>query len=215
MDYIKEKTIISKLLFMKNIFNILPLIFLSLIGCKDAQRPGTTSETPKALQDKNSSSELSYKNRSNDMVEDIYKELTDKTAELQDLENKISNVQESQADSTASFDKYNDRIQSYFGSANAHIENVQDSILKQKMKILISNSLADYNLKVLAHAKLLAEINAGMNTLDDLHTIVKIVVTLPLITKYETENKPSTSPLAGFKTAVDKTLKLADSIIKR
>lgn len=200
---------------MKNIFTMLALIFLSLAACKDAHRPGKTNETPKALQDKNSSVELSFKSRSNDMVEGIYKELTDKTTELQYLENSILNVRESQADSTASFDKYNDRVQSYFNSANAHLENIQDSILKEKMKTLISNSLSDYNLKVSAHSKLLAEINAGMNTLNDLHTIVKITVTLPLITKYETENKPSTWPLDGFNREVDKTLKLADSIIQK
>ncbi len=201
---------------MKHTFTISSLIFLFLIGCKDSQRPSDkTNETPKALQDKNSSVAILSKRSYNDMVEDLYNELADKTPELKDIETRIAKIWGSKDDSTASFDEYDQKIQSYFNSASAHILQIKDSSLNEKMRLLIWNSLADYNLKISAHSKLLSEITVGTATLGDLHTILKIISTLPLIIKYENDNKPSTYPLQGFKNEMDKTIKLVDSLVKK
>lgn len=200
---------------MKKIF-ILNFICLSLIGCKNSPQPSNNNnEMPEALQENSSPIRSLSKNRSNDMVEDLYKELSAKTPDLKALEINISNLNESKDDSTKSFNEYNNKIQSYFNSANTHIEQIKDSSLREKIKVLVLNSLADYNTSISAHLKLLAGITEKTMALNDLHTILKITRTLPVLVQYEVKNKPSTWPLEGLKKEIDNTLLLEDNLIKK
>lgn len=83
------------------------------------------------------------------------------------------------------------------------------------MKFLITNSLANYNNNISSYSKLLAEINSASAILSDLHTILKINRTLPLITKYQVGNKPTISSLEGYNKEIDNTIKLTESLVEK
>ncbi len=200
---------------MKIIIITSAFIFLSIIACRNSQRQDNIDETPKALQENKSAVGLVSKSRYGDMVEDLYSEFADKTPELKNIEIKIIDLNESRDDSTETFDKYNNKSEAYYNSLNAHIEQIKDSALKERMKFLITNSLANYNNNISSYSKLLAEINSASAILSDLHTILKITRTLPLITKYQTGNKPSISSLEGYNKEIDNTIKLTDRLVEK
>ena len=194
------------------------VVSFALAACTNSRaKDKQVQETPKALQDKSSSSssEMIFKRSNDDLVESLYNELADKTPELKQLEDQIDNLRSSEDDSTESFVNYNSKNESYFNSAGSHADNIKDSVLRDKIKLLIANSVTKYNSSISLHNDLLKSIATKDRTLRDLHIVLKITRTLPLIGKYQKDNLPSTESLKGFSKALDKTIKYADTLTKQ
>jgi hypothetical protein len=201
---------------MKTALIISTCVLVALAACTNSRaKDKQEQETPKALQDKNTSSEIVYKRRHDDIVEGLYNELAEKTPELKQLEDQIDNLRSSEGDSTDSFVNYNVKNESYFNSADHHAGNIKDSVLRGKIKLLIANSVTKYNSSISLHNDLLKSIATKDLTLRDLHVVLKITRTLPVIGKYQKDNLPSTESLKGFSKALDKTIKYADTLTKQ
>ena len=201
---------IVKILYLVAIFILAALFSCNNTHPKDPQQP----ETPKALQDKSSGS--FYSRRSyNDLVESLYNELADKTPELKALESSIDKLSEGKTDSAELFDKYNKKNNSYYSSANSHITSIKDSLLRDKIKQLIDNSLLKYNNKITLHNNLLNTVNTKEITLSDLHNALKLIKTLPLIEKYQTDNLPPVKPLQNINKEYDKAIIKTDSLVQK
>jgi hypothetical protein len=194
---------------------MLAMLILLLVSCNyDRKQAEPTPAVPKALEDKSSSFELVSKRGYDDLVENLYNDLADKDVELKKLEDKIDELDKSRYDSTSVFNKFNEKSQSYFSSADRHAAEIKDSLLRDKMRTLLENNLARYNSSVIKHNDLLKVIEARGLTISDLHTVLKIVKTLPLIEKYQKDNLPGTKSLEGYIKQQDETIKLADTLIK-
>jgi hypothetical protein len=168
------------------------------------------------LDDTKTSYDIVSKSRwSDDLVESLYGELVDKTPELSQLEDKIENLRKSKGDSAESFNQYNQNNQAYFGAVNSHIEQIKDTVLRDKMKTFITANLSKYNEKVSPHLALLKAIEYKNVSLNDLHSVLKITRTLPLIEKYQRDNLPTTKSIKGFSKRLDETLKYADTLVKK
>jgi hypothetical protein len=202
---------------MNNRIILLIFIFLSLISCDNSrQKAKPNQEIPKALDDTKSSYDIVSKSRwPDDLVESLYGELVEKTPELSQLEDKIENLRKSMGDSTESFNLYNQKNQAYFSAVNGHIEQIKDTVLRDKMKALITVNLSKYNAKVSPHLALLKAIEDKNVSLNDLHSVLKITRTLPLIEKYQQEHLPTTKSIKGFSKRLDETLKYADTLVKK
>ena len=162
------------------------LIILTFASCKNSSAPNNQKqETPKALQDKSTSYEISYSRGTEDLVHSLYNELLEKTPELKQLENEIDNIVQNKIDSTKLFGSFNGKNQAYYQSANGHVEKIKDSVLKNKMKLVLENGLAKYNSSILAHTNLLKTIDTQQLSISDLHTVLKITRTMQLIEKYQ------------------------------
>jgi hypothetical protein len=190
-------------------------LFLTFCACGENRTPETgKQDTPKALEDKSSEFRISKRGH-NDLVESLYEELAGKTPELKQLEGEINILNESRADSTETFIKFDEKNQDYFHAADRHVEEIKDSVLRDKMKVLIANNLSAYNLLVSSHTGLLKSINQKYLVLGDLHTVLKIVRTLPVIEKYQNDNLPTKKPLEGLARQLDATIKHADTLSKK
>lgn len=188
---------------------------MTLASCNNTRtQDKPKQETPKALEDKTSSYELVSKRGYDDLVESLYSELVSKNIDLKKLENKIDDLNNSKNDTTNLFDKYNEKNQSYFNAANGHIAEIKDSLLRDKMRNLISKNLTRYNSTIVKHKDLLEIIETKNLTISDLHNILKIIKTLPLIQKYQHDNLPSIKPFEGYIKRQDETIKLADTLTK-
>jgi hypothetical protein len=202
---------------MKNITLLSTFIFLTFISCNNNSgiESKPNQETPKALDNTESSyAIISKRGGYEDMVESLYSELSEKTPELSQLEDNIENLRKSKGDSTEKFNLYNQKNKVYFNSVNGHIEQIKDAVLRDKMKVLITNNLSNYNSKVSSHLDLLKAIDAKNVTLNDLYSVLKITRTLPLIKKYQEESLPNPKSLIGFSKRLDETLKNIDKLIK-
>jgi uncharacterized protein YdiU (UPF0061 family) len=192
------------------------IFVLTLASCNNTRtqdRP--KQETPKALEDKTSSFGLVSKRGYDDLVESLYSELMNKNIDLKKLEDKIDELNKSKNDTTNLFDQYNEKNQSYFNAANGHIAEIKDSLLRDKMRNLISKNLTKYNSSIVRHNDLLKIIETKNLRIEDLHNILKIVKTLPLIEKYQHDNLPSINPFEGYIKRQEETIKLADTLIKK
>lgn len=187
------------------------ILVITLASCNNTQdKP--KEETPKALEDKSSSYEIISKRSYDDLVESLYNELVSKNVDLKKLEDKIEELNNSKSDTTQLFDKFNQKNQSYFSSVENHISAITDSSLKDKMRALIANNLAKYNSSISRHNELLKIIATKGLTVSDLHIILKIVKTLPLIEKYQNDNLPGTKSFEGYIKQQEETIKLTDSL---
>ncbi len=172
-------------------------------------------ETPKALEDKSISSDIVLKRGSGDLVESLYQELEDKSPELKDLEKKIEYLSKNEPDSTESFNKYNGKNKSYYASAENHVTQIGDSILRGRIKKLIESSLTGYKAGISRHNELLKSIGENDLTLADLHIALKICRTLPLIQNYQRDNLPSTKSMEDFSRQLEQTIKYMDTLTKK
>ena len=195
------------------ISTILVLTFASCDNTRIQDNP--KQETPKALEDKSSSYELVSKRGYDDLVESLYNELVTKDIDLKKLEDKIDELNKSKNDTTELFDKYDGKNQSYFSSADRHVVDIKDSLLRNKMRIIVTNQLSKYNSRIGKHNELLKIIDAKQMTISDLHNVLKIVRTLPLIDKYQKDNLTDTKSFEGYIKQQEKAIQLVDTLSKK
>lgn len=163
---------------------IFSLFILTLFSCDSSStQDKSQNQTPKALEDKSSSYEIVSKRGYDDLVEGLYKELADKTSDLKELEIQVDKLADSKGDSLEQFNIYNGKNKSYYQSAESRIEQIKDTVIKEKMKLLIQTSLTKYGSLVSKHNNILDLIEKKTITLNDLYLILKITRTLPLIEK--------------------------------
>lgn len=191
--------------------SIITLAFLSCNQKKQKQAPAPG--TPKALQESGSTeySILSKRSGREDLVESLYDELVNKTPELKDIEKQIAYLDEARTDSVEVFNNFNQKNEGYYGDAERHLTQLSDSILKNKISMMISNSQSKYKTQVAGHNDLLATLNSKNIQLKDMHILLKIVKTLPLIEKYQKDNIPGKKPIEKTISEFDKTINKIDS----
>lgn len=199
------------------------LLFLSfcwsVISCGRVDQAPTVApppaETPKALQEQSYSDLGSSKRGPVDMVESLYEELAQKDAALTALEVRLKELPGSMRDSAQEYDKYNDKNHDYYGSTTGHIRVIKDSVLRKKMEAMIAESDTAYGILTAGHRRLLAGLKEKDASLDDLHEVLKLTRTLPLITKYQRDHLPGTGPLLNILKEYQRTEGKMEQLVKQ
>jgi hypothetical protein len=213
--HLAEKYSAMKLLYLS--FFITIFLFSCNIN-KPAVPENKQAESPKALQEDNSisgGSLLSKRSYRDDLVEDLYNELLEKNSALSELEHGMDKLKEDKKDSAESFNAFNLKNNSYYNSADTHIGAITDSVLKQRIKLLVDNSLSKYKSAITGHNNLIAAISSKDITLNDLHIILKLTQTLSMIEKYQVNRLPPTKPLENTSKNYDKIITQTDSLSKK
>jgi hypothetical protein len=188
------------------------ILTLLLLACGKRQGAQAEKETPHALAD-DATYEISSRRSYDDLLEDLYSELVRKDIDLQALEEKIEALNENQIDSSVLFQNYDNKHQAYFLSAERHIAGISDSLVRDKMKALVAKSLTKYGALTTQHRELLGLIAAKNLTIADLHSVLKIVKTLPLIEKYQIDHLPSTKSMKGYVGKQEEVIRLEKELI--
>lgn len=207
----------QKLHFMKLTATLLVIIVVGVYSCDNSRKKeNPEQEIPKALQEQSSEYSLSKRSYDDNLVESLYKELVNNTPELKDLENQIKDLNGRKPDSLEAFEKFDNKNKSYYNSAKSHYdEAVKDSALKEKIKSLVVNSQTNYNNKTLKLTSLIAQLESKEISLNDLHILLKITRTLPLIEKYQKDNLPSGKPIESVIKDLEKIILGTDSLSKK
>jgi hypothetical protein len=201
---------------MKRTIIISVAFYMLLAGsCKNKRTPENNNpETPVALQEE-SSSILSKKRGSGDLVESLYAELVEKTPELKDLESQIGEFDNRSPDSLEAFERYDGKNSLYYNSAKYHYELIQDSVLKERIRSVIANSQASYASRISNDTLLISQFKNKKIHLNDLHIILKLSRTLPLIEKFQTDNRPSPEPVKSVLRVLEELIRKTDSLSKK
>jgi len=179
-------------------------------GQTDNNKP-TKQETPKALQD--DKLEIKSYSRSGDLTEELYQELVDKTPQLKKFEDDLAAFRPKPNDLISEkFNQYESKSNNYYSSANYKATAISDSLLRIKIIALITTSGKKYTSKTAEINSLIKLISKNGSTLNDQHTILKIVLTLPLIEKYQDDNKPNKKEFKDLINEQEKLILRADSL---
>ena len=196
----------------KNIFGTIFILTL-LVSCGGGQTENnkpTQQETPKALQD--SKLEIKSYSRSGDLTEELYQELVGKTPALKKLEDDLDAFIPKPNDLKDKFNQYDSKSNSYYNSANYKATAISDSLLKKKIISLIMTSNNKYSAKTAELNSLLKQISKDGATLNDHHSVLKIVLTLPMIEKYQDDNKPNKKEFKDLINQQEKLIIQTDSL---
>jgi predicted transcriptional regulator len=166
-------------------------VFVLLVSCSSKQIENNETpkvETPKALQD--GGLEIKSYSRSGDLTEELYQELVDKTPTLKKLEDELDAFTAKPNNLNDKFNQYDNKSNNYYRSVKYKESAITDSALRTKIISLITASSKKYANKTAELIALLKQISKDGTRLNDHRTVLKIVLTLPLIEKYQDENKP-------------------------
>lgn len=196
---------------MKNWLVIL-VIGLGIISCR--QKRIKVEPTKTVLEGKKVDVSSIYKKRTSDIVEALYVELVSGSAELTELEEQIKELKRQAPDSLRDFRSFNDKNNIYYGLANKKIAGISDSILRKKMQRMIDKSRQLYADSTASLKELETLINKRIATINDLHTILKLVKTLPLIEDFQRNTQPPDRPADNALYALDSLVNRIDTLIK-
>ncbi|RKR08288.1 hypothetical protein C8C83_5525 [Flavobacterium sp. 90] len=161
-----------------------------LTSCRDNETTQRNSEEPKAFEEK--SIDIGRFRKGNDLVEDLYQELVDKSPELTSLENELSQL--NKRDTVNIFYNYNQKSNDYYRDAKNQINNITDSVMKQKILNLITKSNDKYVSQKADLKNLMNTINEKRNEINNYHSALKIILTIPLIEQYQKQHLPNKAP---------------------
>lgn len=179
---------------MKNQLSTLLTVaaIMLLISCNGRKEQDEVPEVqnPEALQDKSELRSLTRKG--SDLVDELYAELVEKSPELKELEKELADFEEVPSVTQNLFYRYDVKSNQFYANANGFASDIKDSISKKKILAFIENSSKKYDSKTKELQALVKEIENSENTIKDNHTIMKIVLTLGILEKYQNENLPKT-----------------------
>ena len=124
----------------KNRLAFILIASVLLFSCSgEEQNTQHIEETPVALQD-NKVSISSYSKRGNDLLEELYQELVEKSTDLKNLEESIDAQNNQSNEQKNIFEKYNQKSTSYYSTAEYKAQSIGDSILKKQLLAIIASS---------------------------------------------------------------------------
>jgi len=199
---------------MKKIFHhLISILAIALLiscgGNKTEEKPETKKEIPKALQEEPSNFGSSSRNN---LIDAIFKELVEKNSALKKLEDDLLVLKGKPDELTEKFNNYDSKSDSYYGSAEGEAVEISDSLLKKKMKEFILTSSKQYSSKISEINSLINSVSKKDLTLNDHHLILKIVLTMPIIEKYQNDNLPDKNEFKVLMKKQTKLLNLTDSL---
>lgn len=198
---------------------LIALVIMAFSACRDttpADKPHNP-ETPKALQGETKSSISRISDyRSGDLVEEIYSNMLEKRVDLKNLEDEIAAHSPKQNDSLQKYHRYMVKSTLYYGSANQAISTITDSVLKKQMLDIILSSNNRQKNRVAVINKMIAGLNKNDSTLENYHKVLKVMITLPVMEKFQQDELPDTKALrtlgAEKNRLIERTKKLTPKI---
>ena len=188
------------------------IIVVALFSCTNKQlKHEAIQETPKALQGDLGDTK-SYSRSGSDLTEELYAELVGKTLELKKLESDIAAFGSKPDELNEKFKMYNDKSNSYYTSAIYHATAISDSLLKAKVLAYIKASENRYSNRTEELNSLMKLISKNTTTLRDHHSVLKIILTMPLIEKYQAENLPDGKEFKDVKREQENLIQKTDKL---
>jgi predicted transcriptional regulator len=189
---------------MLKIIIMLSLIILTSCGGNETNKENPKNEIPEALQEE--SVDLKSYSKSDNLTEELYQELVANNQELKNLETEIDEFNPEEIKNK--FYKYDSKSINYYQSAKNQAEVITDSLTKNKIINLIKKSNKKYVGKTAELNGLLKSIAEKENSINDYHNILKIILTIPIIEKYQNENLPA-------KTEFENVLRNENKLIEK
>ena len=144
-------------------------------------------------------------------MEQLYKELVEKTPVLKTLEDDIQVVMGKKTNVNNEWDSYAEKSANYYSAVQRDANQITDSLLKKKILLVIANSKI-FHTKNIREFDALQQIITQKNvTIGNQHTILKILLTIPIIEKYQKEHLPAKTTHQNLINEQNKIIQKIDS----
>jgi hypothetical protein len=120
-----------------------------------------------------------------DMVEELYDQAVKQNSNLETIEDDIQKFYKKKEDALEKYSSYIAYNNRYYTDAKSKTNQIADATTKQKALDLINNSEATYKTKLTDWQNTITNLNNNEKELNDLHTLLKITVTEPMIKKFQ------------------------------
>jgi hypothetical protein len=189
------------------------LISLLLVACggNTTKQEPVKQETPKALKDDEIDLK-SYSRSAANLTDELYQELVDKTPALKKLEEDLETLAPKPGKLNNTFDNYDSKSNNYYSSTNYLASQISDSVLKTKIISLIAASSKKYEGKTAELKSLLNQISKNTTTLNDHRSVLKIILTLAVVEKYQDANIPNKKEFKDLVNEQNNLLQRTDSL---
>jgi hypothetical protein len=181
-------------------------LILFLFSCKE-NKSGNNPLADNAVDHTESSISGSFKkSRNENMIDQIYYELIKDDNKLKALDDKINKSNQEANAVISKYDKILQNSEAYYRDALSQSGSITDSLMKQDITKLITNSSDRYNLKIQNVKNLITLVNTNEEKMNNLYIIFKIKKTLPEIEKYQNAHPLKPDSLNNFINKQNKLL---------
>ncbi len=150
-------------------------------------------DTPKALQNSGELDVSSFKSRKGtNLVSELYQELIEKNPELRNLEDSRKEFNEKHQNYLTRFDEFDSKSKEYYRDADSYTKTINDTILKRKIEQLLIHNEEKYKNIIFGHTGLQDDLSKLSSSIEDRLIVLKVLLTLEQIEKYQKENLPDT-----------------------
>lgn len=193
---------------------ILPVILcfaaLILSACSARKR-----QEPAILQEKKIDVSSIYKKRGADLIEALYEELVSNSDELKQLEKEIKEVKASWPDSLEAYNAYHEKNARYYEAAEKKASAITDSLLRKSVLNILKKSNARYRDSIAPLAQLDTLIKQRAAAIENLHSLLKILSTLPVIEEFQRSNLPTDTTADALIRRMDELIVKLDSLTQQ
>ncbi|MDR6458267.1 hypothetical protein J2786_001360 [Chryseobacterium vietnamense] len=186
-------------------------VVLSLLSCsenKSRQAPTVENAVDNAESSVSGAIKKNtrYSSREGNLVHEIYQELIKNDKALQDLDKRITIINQETEDAMTEYDDVIQKSEIYYNDATALSNSVTDSVTKKQIEKEIKTSSEKYDIKTQTIRDLIAKIKANRTKVHDQYVVFKIRKTLPEIEKYQNAHPLKTDSLNQFINKQNKLL---------
>lgn len=125
-----------------------------------------------------------------DLVDELYSQAVKQNENLETIEEDIEKFYKKKTEALEKYNSYTAYNNRYYYDARANAASVADSATRQKAYALITKGESRYRTKTAGWQATIASLSKNEMELKDLHTLLKIVVTEPMMEKYQSNNLP-------------------------
>ncbi len=187
------------------------LLCPSLLSCESESKPQEAEVIEKAIADSDP-----YENygSSPDILHHIYEEILKTDTALARLDGSIHFLlRDKQVVLEKPFKSYDQKNNLYYENADALLDNISDSLLKQKYAALIKKSLDNYHDKTKDLRDIINSHDLKAKKIEELRFILRLTKTLVYIEQYQDKAKPDKDTLLTIDKELDDKIKELQKLI--
>lgn len=190
-----------------------------LLGSCNNNQSDLSEETPEALKEQsvivNRLDDYTSNRGYWDLIEELYKELVQKSENLKQLEEEIKKSAVKSNELLSVLQQFDYKSTSYYESAIQKTKSFSDSLLKKRMQAIIQKSQDHYQKEMKELADLERAVQLGNASINDQHQVLKILLTLPLIEKFQQDKLPDGQKLEEFRKEQEELIRRIESTVPK
>jgi hypothetical protein len=148
------------------------------------------------------------------LVDELYEQAVKQNDNLESIEDDIEKFYKNRNEALEkynSFTAYNNR---YYTDARSKAATITDAATQQKANEVINKSETAYKSKLANWQATIATLNANEKELTNLHALLKIITTQPMIEKYQNDALPDNTKLREANGELQKVIEKIKAITK-